>query len=296
MPDSLAQFRFGMSAPAAAGVDAVVDMAVRAEHAGFDTVTVPDLPGFPSPLITLTAAAWATTAIHVGTFVLNTGLWNPDTIARELATLDQASDGRLEITLGSGIPQPALSGIIPADPQGRFERLRATVEAVKSALVSPGLAPAFTGRPRLLIAGGADRTLRLAAAEADGFIIASVPPVPKIKLPPGQLVLPEPAAAEAFLARLHGYAGERASRLEVGTGAEVIVTDDAQAAAERLAGIHAYLTPEQILASPKILIGTLDEIAAQILDRGQRLGLTYYVLRGAPPEDLAALITRVRAG
>ena len=55
-------------------------------------------------------------------------------------------------------------------------------------------------------------------------------------------------------------------------------------------------TPEQIRASPKILIGTLEEIAAQILDRGQRLGLTYYVLRGAPPEDLAALITRVRAG
>jgi alkanesulfonate monooxygenase SsuD/methylene tetrahydromethanopterin reductase-like flavin-dependent oxidoreductase (luciferase family) len=42
--------------------------------------------------------------------VLNTGLWNPATVARELATLDRVSGGRVEINLGSGIPLPALQG------------------------------------------------------------------------------------------------------------------------------------------------------------------------------------------
>ena len=75
----------------------------------------------------------------------------------------------------------------------------------------------------------------------------------------------------------------------------MILTEDPRAAAEQVAAIHTYLSPQQVSSSPKILIGTPDGIAAQILERAQRLGLTYYVLRGAPPEELRAIITRVRA-
>jgi len=296
VPDTQVRYRFGFSGSGFGGVDGLVEAAVRAEQAGFDTVTLPDLPGALSPLIGLAAVARATAIIRVGTFVLNTGLWNPATVARELATLDQVSNGRAEITLGSGIPQPSLQDIIPPSPQARFERLRQTVAAVTSAFGAPGITPGFAGRPRLLVAGTADRTLRLAAEQADGFIIASVPPVPKVELPPGQLVLPELTAAEAFLDRLRGYAGARADRLEIGAGVQVIVTDDAGRTAEDLAKIHTYLSPGQIRSSPKILIGTLDEIAGQILDRGRRLGLTYQVLRGATPEELGTVITRVRGG
>jgi probable F420-dependent oxidoreductase len=272
----------------------VVDAAVRAESAGFDTFALADLPGALSPLITLAAVARATTTIRLAPFVLNTGLWNPATVARELATLDRVSDGRAEVILGSGIPFPALQGVIPPDRDSRFERLRVTIESLKAAFTTPGISPGFVGRPRLLVAGTGDRTLRLAAAEADGFIIASVPPVPRVELPPGQLVLPELGATEAFLGRLRRYAGDRAGQLEVGVGAAVIVTDDARGTAENLAAIHTYLTPAQIRSSPKILIGTVGEIAAQVLDRSRRLGLTYQVLRGAAPEVLATVITRVR--
>lgn len=121
-----------------------------------------------------------------------------------------------------------------------------------------------------------------------------MPPVPKVKLPSGHLILPELGATEAFLDRLRGYAEDRGGQLEVGTGAAVIVTDDAHRAAEKLAAIHTYLTPAQIRSSPKILIGTAGEIAAQILDRGKRLGLTYQVLRGADPEVLADVIAQVQ--
>jgi probable F420-dependent oxidoreductase len=287
-------FRFGFSGSPFAGVDEVVDAAVRAEQAGFDTFMLADLPGALSPLLALAAVARATTAIRLAPFVLNTGLWNPATVARELATLDRVSGGRVEIILGSGIPQPVLHGVIPPDRDARFERLRATVEALKAAFAAPGITPGFPGRPRLLVAGTGDRTQRLAAAEADGFIIAGVPPVPKVQLPPGQLVLPELTATEKFLDRLRRYAGDRAGQLEVGTSGSVTVTDDAQASAESLAAVHSYLTPEQVRSSPKILMGTTGEIAAQILDRRDRLGLSYYVLRGVAPEVLADVISQVR--
>jgi alkanesulfonate monooxygenase SsuD/methylene tetrahydromethanopterin reductase-like flavin-dependent oxidoreductase (luciferase family) len=175
-------FRFGFSGSGFGSVDEVVDAAERAERAGFDSFVLADLPGALSPLITLAAVARATTTIGLAPFVLNTGLWNPATVARDLATLD----------------------------------------------------------------------------------------------------------------RLRGYAGDRGGQLEVGTGAAVIVTDDAHRAAEKLAAIHTYLTPAQIRSSPKILIGTAGEIAAQILDRGKRLGLTYQVLRGADPEILADVIAQVQ--
>src|SRR6201999_1910767 len=99
----------------------IVDSAVRGERAGFDTYVVPDLAlsGALSPLITLAAVARATTTLGLGTFVLNTGLWTPGTIARELATLDQVSGGRVDINLGTGIPMPAAQGGIPADREAR---------------------------------------------------------------------------------------------------------------------------------------------------------------------------------
>jgi hypothetical protein len=88
-------------------------------------------------------------------------------------------------------------------------RLRVTIEALKAAFEAPGLTPGFVGRSRLLVTGTGDRTMRLAAAGADGFIIASVPPVPKVELPPGQLVLPELRATEVFLDRLRHHAGDQ---------------------------------------------------------------------------------------
>lgn len=294
MPDTQRGFRFAFSGSAFASVGEVIDTAVRAERAGFDTFTLADLPGALSPLVTLAAVAQATTTIRLAPFVLNTGLWNPATVTRELATLDRVSGGRLEINLGSGIPLPALSGVIPPDRDARFERLQVTIDSVTAAFTAPGLTPGFATRPRLLVAGAGDRTLRLAAARADGFIIASVPPVPRVQLPPGQLVLPPFAATEEFLGRLRRYAGGRAGDLEVGTGAAVVVTDDAEAAAGELATVHTYLSPEQILASPKILIGSVSEIAERVVDRGARLGLTYQVLRGAAPEVLAEVISLVR--
>ena len=48
------------------------------------------------------AAAQATSRIRLGTLVLNVPFWNPALLAREIATADILTDGRLEVGLGSG--------------------------------------------------------------------------------------------------------------------------------------------------------------------------------------------------
>lgn len=288
------EFRFGFSGNAF-DVGQLVDEAVRAEQAGFDVFQIIDFAGALSPLVALAAVARATSTIRLGPFVLNTALWNPATICRDLATLDQISDGRLEVALGSGISLPGTRGLMPRTRDERFERLRETVAAIKAAVSEPGISPGFAKRPRLAIAGTVDRALKLAAEEADTFLIASVPPVPKVEGLEGHAVIPERAAAAAYLDRLRDYAGPRAGLLEIGTSAPVILTDDTDAALAELAKTHTYLTPEQIFESPKMLVGSLDQIVDQIVRRGTDLGITYQSLRAPTPEELAPVIDAVKS-
>ena len=73
-------------------------------------------------------------------------------------------------------------------------------------------------------------------------------------------------------------------------------TDDRRAAAEELAREEdETLTAAEILATPFFLIGTLDQIAAQILRNRDRYGFTYYTVHEPFGEEFAPVIERVRA-
>jgi probable F420-dependent oxidoreductase len=97
----------------AAGPEAIRRAAVQAEELGFDDVwvsdhlVVPDGIAYPpaflfEPIITLTWAAAATSRVGVGTSVLILPLRNPVHVAKELATLDQLSAGRVVVGAGVG--------------------------------------------------------------------------------------------------------------------------------------------------------------------------------------------------
>ena len=95
-------FRFGLQLQA----DDPSEVAAEAAHAemlGFDTVLVADHVGSDwSPTLSLAAAAAGTERIRLGTFVVNASLHNPLMLAREVATLDHLSGGRVELGLGAG--------------------------------------------------------------------------------------------------------------------------------------------------------------------------------------------------
>src|SRR5215212_12183481 len=115
------QLRFGAGLRGAPSRQAWVDLVRGVEDAGYSTFLAPDhlLTEF-APLSALTAAAAATQTLRVGTYVLANDFRHPAVLAKELATLDVLSDGRLDVGIGAGWMSAdyAVSGI-PFEPAGR---------------------------------------------------------------------------------------------------------------------------------------------------------------------------------
>ena len=96
-----------------------------AESCGYDTIFCADHLGIPAPFPLLVAAAEATQRLRVGTLVLNVPFWNPALLAREVATTDILTEGRLELGLGSGHMKWEFdeAGIGWLGPSARAEKL-----------------------------------------------------------------------------------------------------------------------------------------------------------------------------
>jgi probable F420-dependent oxidoreductase len=96
-------FRFGVNVWGARSRAEWRSKARRVEALGYATLTVPDHLGeFFAPMPALVSAAEATTRLRVGTNVLNNDLRHPVLVAREAATVDRLTDGRLQLGLGAG--------------------------------------------------------------------------------------------------------------------------------------------------------------------------------------------------
>jgi probable F420-dependent oxidoreductase len=137
--------RFGIHLPQggrAAGPDAIRRAAVQAEELGFDDVWVSDHLAIPAdapyppaflyePVVALTWAAAATTRIGLGTSVLVLPYRHPLHLAKELATLDQLSAGRLTVGVGAGwLAEEFASLDVPFAERGR--RTDEAIDAIRA--------------------------------------------------------------------------------------------------------------------------------------------------------------------
>ncbi|HEY4028429.1 MAG TPA: TIGR03621 family F420-dependent LLM class oxidoreductase, partial [Candidatus Dormibacteraeota bacterium] len=271
-------FRFGFNVRFIRSRDALAAFCRDAERRGYDTVLVPDHLGRnrPAPFPMLAAAAEATERLRIGTFVLNVGFWNPALLAREAATVDQLSGGRLELGLGAGHMKSEFDAAgLPWQPFGeRVQRLTATIGELNMLFADEqwGYDTAQRPRPPLLVAGTGDRVLRLAARHAD---IVGYGGVLQAKgEPPGTFRIATAAEMDERVRFFRGAAGDRAGDVEANLLVQhVAVTDDRRGAAERFLGEYGPgLTVEEVLEAPVLLIGTVDQIAKQLLERRERFG------------------------
>jgi probable F420-dependent oxidoreductase len=268
-----------------------------AEDAGCDALYVADHPGTSAaPFVALAAAAAVTERIRLGTCVANAGLWEPLSLANEVATLDAVSDGRAILGLGAGhTPDEwTMSGrAIPA-PAQRVERLvevtRAVQRLLRGEVVSSRagavrLERAQLSDPRpiqdaipLLVGGNGPRVLRFAAQIAD---IVSVGGLGR--------TLADGHTHEALWSKANldktfdavRVAAARAGRTPVVEALvqHIEVTDDAMAAAARIAPHVAGASPADLIDAPFIWIGTRKDIAQQLSEAHERWGISRYVVR-----------------
>jgi alkanesulfonate monooxygenase SsuD/methylene tetrahydromethanopterin reductase-like flavin-dependent oxidoreductase (luciferase family) len=160
--------------------DVILEWARKADAAGFSSLGIIDRLVFPNyeSLIALAAAAGATTRIRLMTTVLLAPLRNTALLAKQAASLDALSNGRLTLGLGVGAREDDFqaAGVSFSRRGQRFEEQLVTMkriwagEPVVEGLAPIGPKPVQPGGPELLIGAYAPRAVERAARHADGFI------------------------------------------------------------------------------------------------------------------------------
>lgn len=190
----LKRFRFSFNVFVVDSLERFIATCRHAENCGYETVFAVAHLGVPSPFPTLVAAAAATDRLRVGTLVLNAPFWNPTLLARDIATTDILTNGRLDVGLGGGHMKWEYdeANVALDSFTARARRLRETIDELtrqfsldgypqqaemRAGFHLPGLRPVqrrgFNGYgPPLIIGGTGNRMLQLAAEYADVVSIA----------------------------------------------------------------------------------------------------------------------------
>ena len=128
------KFRFGIQTSRAGSAEAWAAKARQIEALGYSTLFVPDhFNDQFAPVPALMAAADATSTLRLGTMVLDNDYRHPLVLAKEMATLDVLSGGRLELGLGAGWMRTDYeqSGIPYDRPGVRIRRFEEGLQIVK---------------------------------------------------------------------------------------------------------------------------------------------------------------------
>lgn len=272
-----AGFRFGVGLHSASSLGEVSDAARRAEDQGFDVLHVPDHLGAPAPFPVLTAAAAATTTLHVGTFVLNAGFYRPALLARDVAALRDLSAGRFELGLGAGYVRAEFEAAgLP------FPTARKRVDHLEHVT---GYCTEHLPDVPVLIAGNGDRLLTVAARHAD-----------IIGLTGGDRAAAgddDPLAER--IAFVRAAAGDRFDTLELNVAITAMPMDDSGRPDLRIPRrFLPGLSDEQLLRHPGVLSGTPADMADRLRDYRDRYGISYVIVQAPHAEAFAKVIAQLR--
>ena len=303
-------FRFGVQVPQVGSAKDWRDKAKKLEDLGFSTMFMPDHFGpelAPMPAIAMAAAY--TTTLRIGSLVFDNDYKHPAILAKEAATIDLLSDGRLEFGLGAGWMRSDYDQLgLPYDsPAVRVDRFEEALHIVKQCFAGEQFTyhgehyritdytaspkPVQQPRPPLLIGGGGKRVLSIAAREAD---IVGINP----NLRAGEIGID--AAKDSLREQtdlkvqwIRDAAGDRIDDIEIQMRFFVTsVRPDRMKLAEALAS-SLGVSPEEALESGAALVGTEDEISEQLHRRREEWGLSYIVVGDANVDEFAPIVAKL---
>jgi probable F420-dependent oxidoreductase len=301
-------FRFGAKATRATSGKEWRDLAKQAEDLGYASFQIDDHFGNQlAPVPAIMAAAAATEKIYVGPHVAGIDFRNPVLFAKEAATIDLLSDGRMMLGLGAGWSKDdyAIAGIEQASAAVRIERLGEAVQVMRGlwgtepfsfsgthySVAEVNAMPKPISNIPILIGGGGKKVLSIAAREADiiGINVALTAGVIDSSAGPNATA----EATEEKLQWIADAAGERYDDLELQTRVHLaVVTDDREGFAEMVAPALG-LTGAQALESPHALAGTVDQLCETIIERRERFGLSYVTVGADAVESFAPVVARL---
>jgi probable F420-dependent oxidoreductase len=304
-------FRFGVQMGGAPDAATFRELAHKIESLGYTTLYAPDhfIDTQLAPMVALAVAAEATTTLRVSALVLGNDYKHPAVTAKEIATLDLLSDGRVDLGLGAGWMQSDYDalGLRYDSARVRIERLEEAIAVIKGAWSGKEFSyqgkhyeiTSYTGLPKpvqqphppVLIGGGGPKLLRLAGREAD--VVGINPNLRAGRVTNDASRDSVASMVEKKLGWVREGAGERFDEIELQIRYFFAsVTDDRRGLAEQVAPAFD-LTPEEALGTSVALFGTVDQICDELLERRERWGVSNVVLGETEVESFAPIVHRL---
>ena len=306
-------FRFSVQASAPRPAAEWRELGRRAEDLGYSALSVRDhLDADMAPLVALAGTAEATRDLRLTTLMLGNDFRHPLFLAKQAATLDLLSDGRLELGLGAGWKTTDYdqSGLALDPPGVRIARLAESVEILKRCFAEGSFdfdGEHYTVRghdgqptciqlphPPFLLGGGGRKMLSLAAQEAEIVGLNANMAAGVIDQRAGTSATVE--ATDKKLGWIRDAAGDRFADIELQTRVHMSqITDDPIGLAELMAPALG-LDAEAALASPHVLVGSSGQCVETLLAWRERWGLTYISLNEDSMVEFGPVVEALAGG
>jgi probable F420-dependent oxidoreductase len=316
-------FRFGVQSFSASSATEWRDKARRAEDLGYAVLSLADHFIGPGPaqestghppqelaaVPAIAVAAEATTQLRLGCRVFCIDYRHPVMLAKEAATLDLLSEGRIEVGLGAGwLAGEYAAADIPFERAGvRIAKLAETAALLKLLMAEGQVSfkgeyfrvEGFEGRPKplqrphppLMIGGGGERVLSLAAREADIVSFNFNNRSGVIGADGVQTSTAELTAQKVEWVRQ--AAGARFSEIELEIGAYfTFVGDQAETMAEGMGSVFG-LSADAMRAHPHALFGSVGAICDELSRRRESYGISYVTVSDHVMNDFAPVVSRL---
>jgi len=283
------------------------DLAKQAESLGYSSLLMPDHFGNQlAPIAALSAAATATSTLRIGTLVFANDFRHPAVLAKEAATIDLLSDGRLELGVGAGWMNEDYSWTgMQHDRAGiRIDRMIESIKVIRglwgegafsfegdhyTIAEMDGLPkPVQDGGPPIIVGGGGKRVLSTAARMAD--IVGVNPNVGEGKIGAEAIASMAAEATDEKVGWIRAAAGDRYDDIEISILKFAVVVTDDQAGTAEAVGNGFGMSPETVLASPHTLVGNAEQVAEELNAQRDRWQGSYVTVRADAMEAFAPVV------
>ena len=313
-------FRFAVQATNAASARDWRDTVRTVEDLGYSTLFLADhylgpgpaqkLARTPrqdlAPIAAMAAAAAISETLRIGCRVFCIDYHVPAVLAKEAATLDLLSEGRLEIGIGAGWSETEYNamGLEFGRPGRRIAKLTEVVSLIKAHCEGEELdcsgdfvhVRGYAGRPRsvqrphppIMIGGGGPRVLTFAGREADIVSMSSVPFVAR-----DAEGLDPHAVAQRRIGVVQNAAGDRYRELDVESSPYFTAITDDPGAALDAAATATGMSAEALRDHPNVLIGSLEAVAETLHSRRETLGVNYVTVQQNQIATFAPLVEQL---